>query len=87
VEKLRGSIKIEHTIARLGAERLWNLLHTEPYVHALGALTGNQAVQQVAGGLKAIYLSGWQVSSVGSRGSVASAVKAVLVGQAHTIRC
>lgn len=63
VEKLRGSIKIEHTLARLGAERLWNLLHTEPYVHALGALTGNQAVQQVAGGLKAIYLSGWQVSS------------------------
>jgi isocitrate lyase len=68
VEKLRGSIKIEHTLARLGAERLWNLLHTEPYVHALGALTGNQAVQQVAGGLKAIYLSGWQVSSAAAWG-------------------
>jgi isocitrate lyase len=63
VEKLRGSIKIEHTLARVGAERLWKLLHTEPYVHALGALTGNQAVQQVAGGLKAIYLSGWQVAA------------------------
>lgn len=49
VEKLRGSLKIEHTLARHGAERLWKLLHTEPYVHALGALTGNQAVQQVQG--------------------------------------
>lgn len=49
VEKLRGSIKIEHTLARMGAERLWKLLHSEPYVHALGALTGNQAVQQVQG--------------------------------------
>eukprot|EP00882_Tetradesmus_deserticola_P000040 GHRQ01000042.1.p1 GENE.GHRQ01000042.1~~GHRQ01000042.1.p1 ORF type:complete len:417 (+),score=208.18 GHRQ01000042.1:173-1423(+) len=62
VEKLRGSLKIEHTLARHGAERLWKLLHTEPYVHALGALTGNQAVQQVQAGLKAIYLSGWQVA-------------------------
>jgi isocitrate lyase len=49
VEKLRGSMKIEHTLARQGAERLWKLLHTEPYIHALGALTGNQAVQQVQG--------------------------------------
>jgi isocitrate lyase len=49
VEKLRGSLKIEHTLARHGAERLWKLLHTEPYIHALGALTGNQAVQQVQG--------------------------------------
>ncbi len=49
VEKLRGSIKIEHTLARMGAERLWKLLNTEPYVHALGALTGNMAVQQVQG--------------------------------------
>ncbi|KAF6252110.1 Pyruvate/Phosphoenolpyruvate kinase-like domain-containing protein [Scenedesmus sp. NREL 46B-D3] len=62
VEKLRGSLKIEHTLARHGAERLWKLLHTEPYIHALGALTGNQAVQQVQAGLKAIYLSGWQVA-------------------------
>jgi isocitrate lyase len=62
VNKLRGSIHIEHTIARLGAEKLWNLLHAEPYVRALGALTGNQAVQQVEAGLKAIYLSGWQVA-------------------------
>ena len=62
VLRLRGSIKIEYTLAKLGAERLWGLLHTEPYVAALGALTGNQAVQQVQAGLKAIYLSGWQVA-------------------------
>ena len=62
VRRLRGSVKIEYTLARLGAERLWNLLHSEPHVAALGALTGNQAVQQVQAGLKAIYLSGWQVA-------------------------
>src|SRR6266516_331333 len=53
----------EHTLARSGAERLWSLLHEEPYVATLGALTGNQAVQQVRAGLKAIYLSGWQVAA------------------------
>jgi len=63
VERLRGTIQVEHTLARLGAERLWNLLHSEPYVPALGALTGNQAVQQVKAGLKAIYVSGWQVAA------------------------
>jgi isocitrate lyase len=63
VARLRGSVPIEHTLARLGAERLWELLHSEDYVHALGALTGNQAVQQVKAGLKAIYLSGWQVAA------------------------
>jgi isocitrate lyase len=63
VLRLRGSIQIEHTLARKGAERLWNLLHTEHHVKALGALTGNQAVQQVKAGLKAIYLSGWQVAA------------------------
>jgi isocitrate lyase len=63
VVRLRGSIQIEYTLARLGAVRLWNLLHSEPYVAALGALTGNQAVQQVKAGLKAIYLSGWQVAA------------------------
>ncbi|MBV9712460.1 MAG: isocitrate lyase [Ktedonobacteraceae bacterium] len=63
VFKLRGSIQVEYTLARLGAERLWNLLHTKPYVAALGALTGNQAVQQVKAGLQAIYLSGWQVAA------------------------
>jgi isocitrate lyase len=63
VEKLRGSIRIEHTLARLGAERLWNLLHAEPYVLALGTLTGNQALQQVKAGLRAIYVSGWQVAA------------------------
>ncbi|GIN41765.1 isocitrate lyase [Heyndrickxia oleronia] len=63
VLKVRGSIEIEHTLARIGAEKLWQLLHEEEYVHALGALTGNQAVQQVKAGLKAIYLSGWQVAA------------------------
>lgn len=63
VIRLRGSVQIEHTLARLGAERLWNLLHTEDFINALGALTGNQAVQQVKAGLKAIYLSGWQVAA------------------------
>ena len=63
VEKLRGSFKIEHTVATLGARRLWEMLHTEDYVHALGALTGNMAVQQVRAGLKAVYLSGWQVAA------------------------
>jgi len=63
VERLRGSFEIEHTLARLGAERLWRLLHEEPYVAALGALTGAQAVQMVKAGLKAIYLSGWQVAA------------------------
>ena len=62
VERLSGSIQIEYTLARMGAERLWNLLRTESYVPALGALTGNQAVQQVQAGLKAIYVSGWQVA-------------------------
>ena len=62
VLKLRGSVAVEHTHARRGAERLWALLHELPYVAALGALTGNQAVQQVKAGLKAIYLSGWQVA-------------------------
>ncbi|HEX9473540.1 MAG TPA: isocitrate lyase, partial [Steroidobacteraceae bacterium] len=63
VVKLRGSVQEENTLARLGAERLWSLLQSEDYVHALGALTGNQAVQQVKAGLKAIYLSGWQVAA------------------------
>lgn len=63
VLRLRGTVEIEHTLARLGAERLWQLLHSEDYVPALGALTGNQAVQQVRAGLKAIYLSGWQVAA------------------------
>src|SRR5438309_2820707 len=63
VLRLRGSIHIEHTLAKLGAERLWELLHSEPYVNALGALTGNQAVQMVQAGLNAIYASGWQVAA------------------------
>jgi isocitrate lyase len=63
VLSLRGSIKIEYTLARMGAERLWHLLNTEPYVNALGALTGNQAIQQVQAGLKAIYCSGWQTAA------------------------
>src|SRR2546430_2321865 len=63
VQRLRGSVIIAHTLARRGAEKLWRLLRTEDYVSALGALTGNQAVQQVKAGLKAIYLSGWQVAA------------------------
>ncbi|WP_263621497.1 isocitrate lyase [Rossellomorea aquimaris] len=63
VIRLRGSIDIEHTLAKRGSEKLWNLLHEEDYINALGALTGNQAVQQVRAGLKAIYLSGWQVAA------------------------
>lgn len=62
VAKLRGSVVIEQTLARMGAERLWKLVNTEDYINALGALTGNQAMQQVKAGLKAIYLSGWQVA-------------------------
>ncbi|MBU7317931.1 isocitrate lyase [Paenibacillus oleatilyticus] len=63
VLRLRGSVLIEHTLAQRGAEKLWKLVHTEDYVHALGALTGNQALQQAKAGLKAIYLSGWQVAA------------------------
>ncbi|WP_242290142.1 isocitrate lyase [Bacillus cereus group sp. BfR-BA-01319] len=63
VIRLRGSIDIEHTLARRGAEKIWSSLHTEDYINALGALTGNQAMQQVKAGLKAIYLSGWQVAA------------------------
>ena len=66
VVNLRGSVQIEHTLAKRGSEKLWNLLHTEPFVNALGALTGNQAMQQVKAGLKAIYLSGWQVAADGN---------------------
>jgi isocitrate lyase len=63
VERLKGSVTIEYTLARLGAERLWSLLHSQPYIAALGAMTGNQAVQQVKAGLQAIYVSGWQVAA------------------------
>jgi isocitrate lyase len=63
VAKLRGSLPVEHTLARRGALKLWELLRTEDYVHALGALSGNQAMQMVRAGLKAIYLSGWQVAA------------------------
>ena len=63
VERLRGSFPIQHTLAERGANRLWELLHTEPFINALGAVTGNQAMQMVRAGLKAIYLSGWQVAA------------------------
>ena len=63
VERVRGRFRIEHTVGRLGAERLWSLLHTEDYVPALGAMTGAQAVQMVKAGLRAIYVSGWQVAA------------------------
>jgi isocitrate lyase len=63
VVKLRGSLQVEHTLAKRGADKLWNLINTEPFVNTLGALTGNQAMQQVKAGLKGIYLSGWQVAA------------------------
>ena len=63
VVNLQGSNPVEHSLARRGSEKLWNLLKTEPYVNTLGALTGMQALQQVKAGLKAIYLSGWQVAA------------------------
>ncbi|MDB5669578.1 MAG: aceA, partial [Alphaproteobacteria bacterium] len=63
VERLRGSLHIEHSLARRGANRLWELLGSEPYINALGAVTGNQAMQMVRAGLNAIYLSGWQVAA------------------------
>src|SRR5690606_3433368 len=63
VERLRGSIPIRYTLAEHGANRLWQLIHEESFVNALGAVTGNQAMQQVRAGLKAIYLSGWQVAA------------------------
>jgi isocitrate lyase len=63
VVRLRGTVKVEHSLARHGAEKLWRYMGTEPFVNSLGALTGNQAMQQVKAGLKAIYLSGWQVAA------------------------
>jgi isocitrate lyase len=63
VVRLRGTVPVEHTLAKLGSEKLWRYLHTEDFVNALGALTGNMAMQQVKAGLKAIYLSGWQVAA------------------------
>src|SRR5271156_3450382 len=68
VLRLRGSLQIEYTLARVGAERLWNLLRNEPYVAALSALTGNQAIEQVRAGLKAIYASGWQAAADANTG-------------------
>jgi isocitrate lyase len=62
VVRLRGSLPVEHTLAKRGAEKLWESVNNEPFVNSLGALTGNQAMQQVKAGLKAIYLSGWQVA-------------------------
>jgi isocitrate lyase len=63
VVRLRGSLRVEHTLARQGAEKLWRMMHEQPFVHSLGALTGNQAVQQVKAGVPAVYLSGWQVAA------------------------
>src|SRR6185295_2079473 len=63
VVKLRGSLVVEHTLAKRGAEKLWRLMHERPFVNSLGALTGNQAMQQVRAGVPAIYLSGWQVAA------------------------
>jgi isocitrate lyase len=62
-QKLRGSVNIKYSLAEMGANRLWKLIHEEDFVNSLGAMTGNQAMQQVRAGLKAIYLSGWQVAA------------------------
>src|SRR5215813_7109366 len=70
VLRLRGSLRIVHTLAEIGANRLWRLLHNEPYVAALGAMSGNQAMQMVKAGLEAIYLSGWQVAADGNAASM-----------------
>src|SRR5207302_965802 len=75
VVRLRGSLQEEHTLARRGAEKLWSLINGDDYVNALGALTGNQAVQQVRAGLKAIYLSGWQAAGVHWEDQLSSAKK------------
>src|SRR6516225_6884025 len=66
VKRLSGSVRIEHSLARLGAEKFWRLLHSEPVVTGLGSMTGNQAIQTVQAGLKAIYCSGWQVAGDGN---------------------
>ncbi|TLZ96514.1 MAG: isocitrate lyase, partial [Methanobacteriota archaeon] len=66
VDRLRGTIRVRHTLAELGSEKLWRLLNSNSYVAALGALTGNQAIQQVGAGLRAIYVSGWQVAADGN---------------------
>ena len=63
VQALRGTVRVEHSLARAGAEKLWRQLRSEPYIAALGALTGNQAVEMAQAGLKAIYMSGWQVAA------------------------
>src|SRR2546427_11825901 len=63
VDRLRGSVRIRHTLAELGAARLWQALHSEPYVKSLGAMTGNQAVQMGRAGLQAIYVSGWEIGA------------------------
>ena len=63
VERLRGSIKIDYTLCKMQSKKLWELLNSEPYVNTLGSLSGNQAVQHAKAGLKAIYLSGWQVAA------------------------
>src|SRR5438876_2511473 len=63
VDRLRGSVQVRHTLAELGAARLWQALHSTPYVKSLGAMTGNQAVQMVRAGLQSIYVSGWQIAA------------------------
>ena len=84
VEQLRGSVPIEHTLARRGALKLWELLKSEPYINALGALSGNQAMQMVRAGLKAIYLSGWQVAAdANTAGAMYPDQSLYQIGRAH----
>lgn len=74
----RGSLKIEHTLAQNGSRKLWELMHDEPYVHSLGALTGMQAMQMVKGGLKAIYCSGWQVAADANAAAQVRGIKRIV---------
>ena len=84
VAKLAGSVRIQHTLADRGARKLWDLLNNEPFVPTLGALTGNQAVQQVKAGLKAIYLSGWQVAAdANNAGQMYPDQSLYQIGRAH----
>lgn len=88
VTRLRGTMRIEHTLARYGAERMWKLLSSEPYVAALGAVTPNQAVEQVAAGLKAIYVSGWQVAADANRaGQIYAQYVHVRAGARRRLSC
>ncbi len=86
VVRLRGSIQLHYTLAEMGATRLWHLLHAEPLIRALGALTGNQAVEMVSAGLQAIYLSGWQVAG-DANDALADVSRSIVVSRQQCAEC